>query len=56
MKTKDLSLIFTAGVIAILFVVVDLLSYLFIEKGLLLIITAIMSIAFISRWLAGVLF
>lgn len=56
MKLKDLSIIFSAGVLAILFVVVNMFSYLFIEKGLLLITAGVGFIAYILKLLIGVLF
>lgn len=54
MKLKDLSLIFSAGVLAILFVVVNLLSTFFIEKGGLLIIGAVLVATYLMKFLLGV--
>lgn len=56
MKLKDLSLIFTLGVVAILLVIVNMLSYLFIEKGLLLVIIAATTLSVAAKWLTGILF
>lgn len=56
MKLKDLSWIFTAGVLAVLFSIISLLSYLFIEKGLLLIIAGITIALCFAKFLTGVLF
>lgn len=54
MKLKDLSMIFVAGLLAILFVIIDLLSKLFIEKGGLLIIIAVLVAAQLVKYLVGV--
>ena len=55
MKLKDMSFLFTAGVITILFVMVNMLSYLFIEKGLLLITIAIAFCFVAVKVLLGIL-
>ena len=51
MKLKNLAFIFTAGMIAILYCIVDLLSYIFIEKGLLLYLTVGLILLHIVKWL-----
>lgn len=54
-KFKDLSLIFMVGVIAVLYVLIDLISYVLIEKKLLLYSIGLIVTVFLAKYLAHVL-
>lgn len=54
MSLKDLSMVFIAGILAIVFVAVSLLSKLFIEKGGLLVIIAALAVVYLLKFLLGV--
>lgn len=55
MKFKDLSLIFTAGVLAVLYVFINIISYVFIEKKLLVFGIMLTVAVYLVTFLAGVL-
>lgn len=51
MKFKDLSLLFTLGLITILYVLINLLSYLLIEKKLILVLGTVYIVFWFTTWL-----
>ena len=55
MKFKDLALIFVVGVLAVLYVLVDIIGYVLIEKKLLVYGLMLTIAVYLCNFLAGVL-
>ena len=54
MNLKDMSLLFTAGLVAMLIAIIRILSYILIEKQILLIMIAITCLSLFVKFALGI--